>query len=340
MAKQHKAATEVTVASMFEESAFQLAVQRYWKPAALVVVAVTGVILFIKYKRDTAQIEQMAQWSRFGELVRIDPQTGFPVGDPGALAEAAQAKANTPAGALAGYVGVLNRRRMGDWQGAQQALADLNADLSNDGPGADLLGQALDGGPSLRSRLEESIEAAQAWDAEHAEAVFSNPPLAEDCPKVQLHTTAGDLVVGLYPERAPKHCENFLKLCSEGFYDGTKFHRTQADFMIQGGDPNSREGEPETWGQGGPDYKLAAEPNGLLHFSGVLAAAKMSGDQESSGSQFYLTVGDSHFLDGEYTVFGALIQGADVAKAIADAPRVEGTERPVEPVEILSATRL
>jgi cyclophilin family peptidyl-prolyl cis-trans isomerase len=138
----------------------------------------------------------------------------------------------------------------------------------------------------------------------------------------------------LYAELAPKHVENFVKLCREGFYNGTKFHRVMRGFMIQGGDPNSREGAPETWGAGGPDYKVAHEESGLAHFAGYLSAAKKTGEKESSGSQFFITTGDAHHLDGQHVVFGKVLDGLDVVGTIESSAVVEGTDRPVNPVSI------
>ena len=107
--------------------------------------------------------------------------------------------------------------------------------------------------------------------------------------------------------------------------------------MIQGGDPNSREGDPATWGSGGPGYKIPAEITELRHFEGVLAAAKQGGETESSGSQFYITTGAPHHLDGQHTVFGALLEGEAVVGEIENGSLVEGTDRPQDPVVIESA---
>jgi cyclophilin family peptidyl-prolyl cis-trans isomerase len=127
-----------------------------------------------------------------------------------------------------------------------------------------------------------------------------------------------------------------LKLCKEGYYDGTKFHRVVRGFMIQGGDPNSKDKDPSEWGQGGPDYTIAPEPSGLYHFAGVLSAAKKPGDKEESGSQFFLTSDPAHYLDGEHTVFGQVTAGQEVVRAIAQAPVAqEGSrDRPLTPVAI------
>ena len=122
----------------------------------------------------------------------------------------------------------------------------------------------------------------------------------------------------------------------EAYYTGQKFHRVIAGFMIQAGDPNTVSGAVETWGQGGPPYKIDREDNGLKHFTGVLAAAKMTGDTKSSGSQFYITVADAHKLDSDYTVFGKVLEGMDVVHQIEAGTIVPGTDRPEQPATIQS----
>lgn len=150
---------------------------------------------------------------------------------------------------------------------------------------------------------------------------------------VSLNTKFGEVVLVLFPE-TPIHRKNFLKLSSQKFYDSTSFHRLINNFMIQGGDPNSKDTNPGNDGQGGPGYTLPAEFNPLFsHNQGALAAARM-GDmvnpqKESSGSQFYLVDGPSgsHHLDNNYTVFGQVIKGIDVVQTIASQPK-GGGDRP------------
>ncbi len=144
---------------------------------------------------------------------------------------------------------------------------------------------------------------------------------------VTIKTEFGDMVL-LLSDLTPKHKENFLKLAQEGFYNGTTFHRIIDDFMIQGGDPNSKDTDPNNDGMGGPGYTVPAEFNEKLkHIKGAVAAARM-GDQvnpkrESSGSQFYIVENQdgAHFLDNQYTVFGQVVQGLDVIDKIAAQPK-------------------
>src|SRR5688572_12848730 len=135
-----------------------------------------------------------------------------------------------------------------------------------------------------------------------------------------LKTSEGEMVLEFWPEVAPGHVENFKKLAKQGFYDGTCFHRVIKDFMIQGGDPNTKdENKKATWGTGGPGYQLKAEFNDKAHVRGVLSMAR-SNDPNSAGSQFFICHGDPRFLDKQYTAFGRLIQGDDVLEKIATTP--------------------
>jgi len=130
----------------------------------------------------------------------------------------------------------------------------------------------------------------------------------EDEKLVILHTQSGDLVIEFFPEDAPNHVENFVKLVDEGFYDRTVFHRVIKDFMIQGGDPKTRPGNYQSayeWGTGNPGYTIDAEFNDIKHNRGIVSMAR-SADPNSAGSQFFIVHKDSNFLDGQYTVFGRL----------------------------------
>ena len=183
--------------------------------------------------------------------------------------------------------------------------------------------------------LSERIASQKTWVQGHP-GFFENTPPPADAPKVKLHTDQGDILIALYPTEAPKHVENFLKLSREGYYAGTKFHRVQVGFMIQGGDPNSKSGDPSTWGQGGPEYKVDHEESALKHFPGYLSAAKMGNQKEESGSQFFITTGDAHHLDGQHTVFGKVLEGMEIVGKIERGKVATGTDRPEAPVTVLS----
>ena len=132
-----------------------------------------------------------------------------------------------------------------------------------------------------------------------------------------ITTTEGAMVVEFWPDVAPNTVANFKKLASQGFYDGTCFHRVIKDFMIQGGDPLTKDPSKEAmWGTGGPGYQIKAEFNDRSHTRGVISMAR-SQDPDSAGSQFFICHGNPTFLDHQYTAFGKLIKGDDVLEKIA-----------------------
>ena len=150
-----------------------------------------------------------------------------------------------------------------------------------------------------------------------------------------ITTSEGVMVVEFYPEVAPKHVENFKTLARKGFYDGTAFHRVIPGFMIQGGDPNTKDDNAKaSWGQGGPGYTINAEFNAKHHARGILSMARTP-DPNSAGSQFFICHGDAGNLDGQYTVFGNLIKGFDVLDKIASTP-TESPDRPIKRVNVES----
>jgi peptidyl-prolyl cis-trans isomerase B (cyclophilin B) len=134
-------------------------------------------------------------------------------------------------------------------------------------------------------------------------------------------------VIAFYRDKAPKTVENFEKLGKKGFYDTTKFHRVIPGFMIQGGDPNSKDDDRSNDGMGDPGYKIKAEFNDVSHTRGIVSMARSS-DPDSAGSQFFIVVKDSTFLDNKYTVFGHVIEGMDVADKIVNLPR-DGRDNPL-----------
>ena len=125
-------------------------------------------------------------------------------------------------------------------------------------------------------------------------------------PVVVLETNLGKIVIDFFPNDAPNHVQNFIKLSQSGFYDGVLFHRIIPGFMIQGGDPNTIDGDPNTWGIGGPSTSVDAEFNTIKHNRGIVSMAR-SADPNSGGSQFFIVHADSNFLDEQYTVFGRIV---------------------------------
>jgi peptidyl-prolyl cis-trans isomerase B (cyclophilin B) len=150
--------------------------------------------------------------------------------------------------------------------------------------------------------------------------------------KAVIKTNMGEIELQFFPDAAPKHVENFLELAKKGFYDGTIFHRVIPGFMIQGGDPNTKDYDRSRHGMGGPGYNVKAEFNSRTHKRGILSMARSS-DPDSAGSQFFICVADSPFLDKQYTVFGEVIHGMEVADSIVNQPRDAG-DNPRERIEM------
>lgn len=135
-----------------------------------------------------------------------------------------------------------------------------------------------------------------------------------------LETDFGNIVFEFLPDKAPGHAENFKKLARSGFYDGTAFHRVIPGFMIQGGDPNSKDDDRSNDGMGGPGYSIKAEFNDVPFERGVVGMAR-SQNPNSAGSQFFIMVARYPSLDGQYTAFGKVVQGMNVADRIVNLDR-------------------
>jgi peptidyl-prolyl cis-trans isomerase B (cyclophilin B) len=191
-----------------------------------------------------------------------------------------------------------------------------------------LLGIALLTGTALAQEKKEDTAPTKK-----AEATSTNEVAV-------IKTTEGEMVVEFWPDVAPKHVENFKKLAKQGFYDGTAFHRIIKGFMIQGGDPNTKDpAKEDQFGTGGPGYQINAEFNSRKHERGVLSMAR-SQNPNSAGSQFFLMLGPAPFLDNQYTAFGKVIKGDDVLGKIGDtqvvASRGGEKSKPTKRVEVQS----
>jgi peptidyl-prolyl cis-trans isomerase B (cyclophilin B) len=148
-----------------------------------------------------------------------------------------------------------------------------------------------------------------------------------------VETNLGIIVFKLLPDLAPETVRNFETLSRNGFYNGTLFHRVIPGFMIQGGDPNTKAGNKSTWGTGGPGHTIKAEFSSRSHHRGIVSMAR-SQDPNSAGSQFFIVTTDSTFLDRQYTVFGEVIEGMDVADKIVNLQR-DHNDCPLEEAKML-----
>ena len=147
-----------------------------------------------------------------------------------------------------------------------------------------------------------------------------------------IETNLGTIELKFFPDVAPNHVKNFVDLAKKGFYDGTTFHRVIPGFMIQGGDPNSKNPDKSRHGMGGPGYTVKAEFNDKPHKRGTLSMARAQ-DPDSAGSQFFICVADAAFLNKQYTAFGEVISGMNVADKIVNQPR-DKRDNPNDRVEM------
>jgi len=146
-----------------------------------------------------------------------------------------------------------------------------------------------------------------------------------------IETTQGPIKIEFYPDVAPNHVKNFQDLASKGFYDGVVFHRIVPGFVIQAGDPNTKNGNSsnDTWGTGGPGYTINQEFNNIPHERGILSMARTN-DPNSAGSQFFIVLNDSKFLDNQYTVFGKVTEGLEIVDKIANST-TNAMDQPEDP---------
>ena len=156
---------------------------------------------------------------------------------------------------------------------------------------------------------------------------------------VIIKTNFGSIKFGLLPELAPETVRNFVTLAKNGIYDGTLFHRVIPGFMIQGGDPNTKDPNKKSqWGMGGPGHTIKAEFSSRSHLEGIVSMARAT-DPDSAGSQFFIVTSDNNTeaLDRQYTVFGKVTEGMDVAHKIENLPR-DGNDCPKQEAKMLEVT--
>ena len=153
---------------------------------------------------------------------------------------------------------------------------------------------------------------------------------------ITIKTNFGNIKFSMLSDIAPETVRSFSKLAKSGFYDGTLFHRVIPGFMIQGGDPNTKNPDKSMWGQGGPGYNLKSEFNPRSHLRGIVSMARAS-DPDSAGSQFFIVTSDSTFLDRQYTVFGEVVDGMKVADKIVNLPR-DSNDCPKQEAKMLEVT--
>ena len=187
--------------------------------------------------------------------------------------------------------------------------------------------------PAMLAAIAIIILFAAAAPAEMRQKIFTQEEkkkMAET--RALIETKFGTIELKFFPDVAPNHVSNFIELAKKGFFDGATFHRVIPGFMIQGGDPNSKDHNKSRHGMGGPGYTVKAEFNDKSHKRGILSMAR-SANPDSAGSQFFICVADALFLDRQYTVFGEVVSGLDVVDKIVSQPR-DSADNPNDRVEM------
>jgi cyclophilin family peptidyl-prolyl cis-trans isomerase len=199
---------------------------------------------------------------------------------------------------------------------------------------------------ALLNKLESYGTSTDATGAPQNNQTGSNPPSSQNQQSINtnqkvmtatLHTNKGDITLEFFDSLAPKTVENFLKLASSGFYNGTKFHRVIKGFMIQGGDPLTKDdSQMARWGTGGPGYTFADEIS-TKNRNAIGTISMANSGPNTNGSQFFINTADNAFLDTKHTVFGRITAGAETVQAI-EAVQTNASDRPLEPIIIKSIT--
>lgn len=189
----------------------------------------------------------------------------------------------------------------------------------------------------INDSLTPTVEAQKSNSALQTQTPQTTTKDTNKIMNATLHTNKGDIVLELSPDATPTTVANFLKLAQSGFYNGTKFHRVIKGFMIQGGDPLTKDDTlAAQWGTGGPGYKFDDEIHAdNKNNAGTISMANAG--PNTNGSQFFINVANNNFLDTKHTVFGKVISGMDVVKAIENTPTGQG-DRPVSPMVIESVS--
>lgn len=205
--------------------------------------------------------------------------------------------------------------------------------ISLSADGTSVTAKLADGRTRAMTRVaggDGGLAAAEVGTAVQEQIRADVPTIAE------LRTTAGEIRIRFFPDKAPNHVRNFIALAQAGFYNGTRFHRVIPGFMIQGGDPNTISGDRSTWGMGGSRETLAAEFNDVPHKRGIVSMARAQ-DPNGASSQFFICVAEARSLDRKYTVFGEVVDGMEVVDTIVRAPR-DRSDRPNAPTTIEGIT--
>ena len=338
----HKSATSVTLAPLDEKSGFELFVHTYWKLGAVVAAAIAGGVIVAHQLSQKQRAARAESWDALNARAAHDPFTGTRDVDDATWASLA---ADLKGGDAGPWIRLMQAQQLVEdrkYDEATDALEQLRAEY----PGHPLLGadwRVSDDASAVTflALIEQRLGARAEWEAARPE-LFGNPPPAADAPRVVLETAKGEIVVALFPSKAPQHVAKFLELVDGEYFDGMAVYDVAAGMSFSLGDPNTKGEDVTTWGQGGRDLVIPSEETGLHHFAGAVSAEASETKGESLAGRFSVFTADSLFDDDTRVVFGVVESGLEVAREIAAAdvgsdPNAPGL--PAEPIRITSVKR-
>ena len=340
-ATKHKAPTSVTLAPLAEASGFDRFVQKYWLFGVIAAVAITAAAVLSQQAKQKTVKARDDSWDKLASRTTPDPLTRVPSAPPEVLTGLASELKGSDAAPWVRWIEANTQVSKHDYAAANAALATLRQEYPQHALNSDKWDFGDGEPPSTASEhLSSVIQKQIVWEVAHG-GLFANPPPPADAPRVKLVTDRGDIVVTLYSDLAPEHAASFVKLATEGYYNGTKFHRIQPGKWIDGGDPTSKEGDAASWGKGGTDKVLPKEAATLYHFAGVLTAAAGAKATESLGSLFSITCDVNHAWDGTRVVFGVVTEGLDVVRQISGGELAANSQDvPAQPATLKSIEKL
>jgi cyclophilin family peptidyl-prolyl cis-trans isomerase len=336
----HKSATSVTLAPIAEKAPFERFVAKYWVHGLVGAGVISAIIV---YRVSGAQQEKETRHESWDRLTTAATPVGFPQ-IPHAEARVFDGLAtelkDRPVAPWARWLEANEYAKEHKFAEAKAALGKLSAEHPNHALVTTKLNFGGSGPESAVVYLGRSLDARAAWEQQHPN-LFANPPIPADAVRVKVSTSAGDIVLALYPSSAPQLVAGFLAHVDAKDFDGTKFHHVDPQLGVDGGDPNTKQDDVALWGQGGKDQFVPYIDSGLFHFAGAISSASGASKNESLTTQFTLLTGDRHELDGTRVVFGVIESGLDVVKTIGSA-EVDDTSlgRPKQPVVVATMARL
>lgn len=334
----HKAPSQVTVSSGERDGELHELVRKHWKIAGLLVgVTITGILVQVGIRERGLQTINRS-WDRLRRDVHFTFGFGVELPSQAVIGGLEEELSSTDVGPWVKALRVGQLLEEGKYEPALEAANAAETTWPNH-PISQTAYYGLAGSPrqALNHQIRTAMTGLRTFEETRPD-LFANPTPPEGSPRVRLDTSKGSLTVVLLAEQAPRHVENFLLLCKSGYYNGSRIHKVIPGQYVEGGDPNSKTEDSQTWGAGGPGYTIAHEESWLWNRRYAVTSVPEGDNYTSNGSQFRIVASDLPSLDGTTTVFGVIVEGADALDRIGEVEL--SANRPIEPVAIQSATLL